>query len=330
MEMSGLGPVPFAAGILADLGARVIYVHAPKAPPDLADPQLRNREFVALDLKSQTGPSACLELIRTCDILLEGFRPGVMERLGLGPDHTALINPRLVYGRMTGWGQEGPLAPRAGHDINYLALTGVLNAIGPRDHPVIPLNLIGDFGGGAMFLLTGVLAALHNAKSTGLGTVLDIAMIDGIAFLASSIIHKQSQGSWSLERESNYLDGAAPWYGVYECSDGKFVAVGAIEPHFYALLREKCGLADPVFDQADTPNLWPAQRAALAAIFLTQTRDTWAALCAGFDCCLTPVLDFEEAQVHPHALARRAHVSAPRGVFPAAAPRVPERKRNPE
>lgn len=321
LEFSGLGPVPFAAGILADLGARVIHLHGPAVPPDPEDPQLRGREFVELDLKSKAGKDNCLELVRNCDVLLEGFRPGVMERLNLGPDRTATVNPRLIYGRMTGWGQEGPLALRAGHDINYLALSGVLNAIGPREHPAIPLNLIGDFGGGSMFLLTGVLAALHHARTTGEGAVLDVAMIDGAAFLASSIIHKHSRGRWSLERASNYLDGAAPWYGVYRCLDGKFLAIGAIEPKFYAQLRERCGLTDTLFDDPKNQDLWPAQRAALESVFATQPRDTWVSLCDGADCCLAPVLDFEEAQAHPHSLARRSYVNSPWGTFPAAAPR---------
>jgi alpha-methylacyl-CoA racemase len=323
LEFSGLGPVPFAAGILADLGARVIHLHGPKAPPEPDDPQLRGREIVELDLKSEAGKDACLEIVRHCEILLEGFRPGVMERLGLGPDSTAAVNERLIYGRMTGWGQEGPLAPRAGHDINYLALSGVINAIGPREHPAIPLNLIGDFGGGSMFLLTGVLAALHRARTKGQGTVLDIAMIDGVAFLASSIINKQSRGRWSLERTSNYLDGAAPWYGVYRCADGKFVAIGAVEPKFYAQLRARCGLTDTLFDEPKNTDLWPAQRTALEAVFAMRTRNAWVALCEGSDCCLTPVLDFEEAQVHPHSLARRSHVFSPSGTFPSAAPRFP-------
>lgn len=323
LEFSGLGPVPFAAGILADLGARVIHLHGPKAPHDPDDPQLRGREVVELNLKSEAGKDACLEIVRHCDILLEGFRPSVMERLSLGPESTSVVNQRLIYGRMTGWGQEGPLAPRAGHDINYLALSGVINAIGPREHPAIPLNLIGDFGGGSMFLLTGVLAALHRARTTGKGTVLDIAMIDGAAFLASSIINKQSLGRWSLERASNYLDGAAPWYGVYRCADGKFVAIGAIEPKFYAQLRARCGLTETLFDVPKNPDLWPAQRAALEAAFAMRTRDEWVALCEGADCCLTPVLDFEEAQNHPHSLVRRSHILSPSGTFPAAAPRFP-------
>jgi alpha-methylacyl-CoA racemase len=243
--------------------------------------------------------------------------------LGLGPDCTAAVNQRLIYGRMTGWGQEGPLAARAGHDINYLALGGVLNAIGPSEQPAIPLNLIGDFGGGSMFLLTGVLAALHQARTTGHGTVLDIAMIDGAAFLASSVINKQSRGRWSLERASNYLDGGAPWYGVYRCSDGKFVAIGAIEPKFYAQLRARCHLTDPLFDESENPDLWPVQRTALEAVFTMRPRDAWVALCEGADCCLTPVLDFEEAQIHPHSLARRSYVLSPSGTFPASAPRFP-------
>jgi len=323
LEFSGLGPVPFAAGILVDLGARVIHLHGPKTPPDPDDPQLRGREVVELDLKSEAGKDACLEIVRHCDILLEGFRPKVMERLGLGPDSTAAVNPGLIYGRMTGWGQEGPLAPRAGHDINYLAVSGVINAIGPREHPAIPLNLIGDFGGGSMFLLTGVLAALQRARTTGKGSVLDIAMVDGASFLASSIINKQSRGLWSLERESNYLDGAAPWYGIYRCADGKFVTIGALEPKFYAQLRARCGLTDTLFDEPKNPDLWPTQRNALEAVFATRTRDSWVALCEGADCCLTPVLDFEEAQVHPHSLARRSHILSSSGTFPAAAPRFP-------
>jgi alpha-methylacyl-CoA racemase len=322
MEFAGLGPVPFAGAILADLGAYFVYITRPGVPADPDDPQLRGKHSVMLDLKSAEGRKACLEIAAHCDILLEGFRPGVMERLGLGPDDLSAANEKIIYARMTGWGQEGPLASRAGHDVNYLAVTGVLHAIGPAEKPAIPLNLIGDFGGGSMFLLTGVLAALHQAKTTGKGSVLDVAMIDGIAALASSITYKQSQGRWALGRGVNYLDGASSRYSVYECADGKFVALGAIEPQFYEEFRSCLGLQDPAFDLALEPDQWPAQRTALMQVFRTRARDEWIALCEGRDCCLSPVLDLEEARAHPHAVARQAFRQHRDGILPVAAPRL--------
>lgn len=322
LEFSGLGPIPFAAGMLADLGAHVIHVCRPASPPDPSDPQLRGRTVVKLDLKAEPDRQACINLASHCDILIEGFRPGVMERLGLGPDAVCAINPALVYGRMTGWGQDGPLAPRAGHDLNYLAQTGVLHALGPPDRPTIPLNLIGDFGGGSLFLLTGILAALHQARMTGKGATLDVAMVDGIAMLSSSIIYKQTTGQWSLNRESNYLDGGAPFYNVYRCADGKFVAVAPIEPQFYDSLRTCCGLTAPILDDPWNRSLWPEQRAEMARVFENRPRDEWVDLCAGADTCLSPVLDFEEAAAHPHGVARHSYDRFGEGIFPAPAPRI--------
>lgn len=321
LEFGGIGPVPFAGSILADLGANVIFIARPGRLPDPADPQTRGRQVLELDLKHAPDVRICLAIADQCDILVEGFRPGVMERLGLGPDVVLARNPAIVYGRMTGWGQSGPLTASAGHDINYLSVTGLLNAIGPAERPSIPLNMIGDFGGGALFLLAGVLAGLHQARATGCGTVVDAAMVDGIAALASTTSHKQSIGTWNLKRESNYLDGGASRYAVYECADGKFVAFGAIEAEFYEIARQRLGLADPTFDDPFSPERWPAQREALAAHFRTRPRDEWVARCEGFDCCISPVLDFAEARGHDHAVSRRAYREFNGGTLSTIAPR---------
>jgi len=328
LELAGIGPVPFAASILADLGANVIHIARPGMPPDPKDPQTRGRKVLELDLKREADTQTCLAIAEKCDILVEGFRPGVMERLGMGPDVLLERNPKIVYGRMTGWGQNGPLASRAGHDINYLSVTGLLNAIGPVERPTIPLNMIGDFGGGALFLLTGVLAGLHQARTSGRGTVIDAAMVDGIAALASTTSYKQSIGTWNLERESNYLDGGASRYAVYECADGKFLAFGAIEPHFYETARRCLGLTDPTFDDPFSSERWPAQRKALAVHFKTRPRDAWVAMCEGFDCCISPVLDFSEARNHNHAKFRNAYREFSDGTISAIAPRFSTMKNN--
>jgi len=321
LEFAGLGPVPFAASILADMGARVVHVVRPDVGFDTHEPQLRGRHVVALDMKSPEGLRDALTLVRHSHILLEGYRPGVMERFGLGPDVALAENKSLVYGRMTGWGQTGPLAHEAGHDVNYLSITGVLNAIGPAEKPAIPLNLIGDFGGGSMFLLTGVLAALHQARTTGEGNVVDTAMVDGVSALAGSVIFKQSRGEWSLARDSNYIDGGMSRYSLYECADGKFVALGPIEPQFYENFRKALGLKEAIFDMALKPETWHAQREALMAVFKQRSRDAWIAMTENRDTCLSPVLDFEEARTHPHLLARDGYRPYLDGILPAAAPR---------
>jgi alpha-methylacyl-CoA racemase len=285
-----------------------------------ADVLARGRPSVAVDLKAPAGRALVLDLVAGADALIEGFRPGVAERLGLGPGPCLARNPRLAYGRMTGWGQDGPLAPRAGHDINYLALTGVLGAIGPAARPVPPLNLVADFGGGGLVLAFGLLAAVLSARTTGRGQVVDAAMVDGAALLAAMIHGFRAGGAWPGGREANLLDGGAPFYGTYACADGRFVAVGAIEPAFHAVLMRGLGL-DPAEFPQDEPALWPGQRARLAAVFATRPRDAWAALFEGTDACLTPVLDWDEAADHPHNRARGT-MAAPGGVpQPMPAPR---------
>lgn len=309
IELAGIGPGPHAAMILADLGADVVRVERPGGTLDLTngspDHMLRGRRSVAADLKSAEGRALVLRLVAKADVLLEGYRPGVTERLGLGPTDCHAINPRLIYGRMTGWGQQGPKANRAGHDINYISLTGALHAIGRAgERPVPPLNLVGDFGGGSMFLLTGVLAALWERERSGQGQVVDAAMVDGASVLLQMMWSMRAQGGWTSERGTNMLDGGAPFYDTYACSDDRYVAVGAIEPQFFAALLAGLGL-----DPADLPGQfdragWPTLRARLTTAFLSQPRDHWAKLFADTDACVTPVLTFEEAARQPHLAAR--------------------------
>ncbi len=263
-----------------------------------------------------------LAVIDRADAVVEGFRPGTMERLGLGPDACLARNARLVYGRMTGWGQDGPLAQAAGHDIDYIALSGALHAIGPRDgDPVVPLNVVGDFGGGGMLLAVGVLAALLEARGSGRGQVVDAAMVDGAALLSTMMYGFAANGWWRDARGTNLLDGGAHFYRTYRCADGRHVAIGAIEPAFYATLRERCGLDDPAFDAQMDADAWPALADRLAAMFATRTRDEWCALLEGSDACFAPVLDWHEAPEHPHHRARNAFVEVDGVVQPAPAPR---------
>ncbi|MBB4154395.1 alpha-methylacyl-CoA racemase [Sphingomonas jinjuensis] len=327
VEIAGIGPGPFACMMLADHGAEVIRVERPGgAGGDLPlDPRkdilARNRRRVAIDLKSAEGAAVVRDLVATADGLVEGFRPGVMERLGLGPDELIGANPRLVYGRMTGWGQTGPYAAVAGHDINYIALSGALHACGRADDkPVPPLNLIGDFGGGAMMLAFGMLAAILSAKATGTGQVVDCAMTDGSALLMGMIYSFRAQGFWADRRGVNLLDGGAPFYDTYQTADGGYVAIGAIEPHFYALLKEKAGLGSEFAVQMDARR-WPEQRAVLAGVFAGKTRDEWCAIMEGSDVCFAPVLSLDEAPEHPHNVARDTFVEAGGVVQPAPAPR---------
>lgn len=338
VELAGLGPAPFAAMMLADHGAEVLRIHALRPRRGIptvdttADLLARNRSSVAVDLKSDEGRELLLDLVAGADGLIEGFRPGVAERLGIGPDVCLARNPRLAYGRMTGWGQDGPLAPRAGHDINYIALSGVLGSIGAADAPVPPLNLVGDFGGGGMLLAFGLLAAVLSARSTGRGQVVDTAMTEGASLLATMIHGFRAENAWGNGRASNLLDGGAYFYGTYRCADGGFVAVGAIEPQFHALLLEGLGFDPQDFNQADEED-WPKARARLAEVFATHPRDHWAELFAGTDACVTPVLDWDEAKAHPHNRARAAFSQvdgvdqpspAPRfSATPAPAPRQP-------
>ena len=330
IEIAAIGPAPFAAMLLADMGAEVIRVDRPEAIdlglPGERAPKFevlqRGRRSVAVDLKSQAGRDVVLRLLADADALIEGFRPGVMERLGLSPDICLEANPRLVYGRMTGYGQQGPMANRAGHDINYIALAGVLHAIGREgQNPVPPLNLIGDFGGGGMFLAFGLVCALLEAQASGKGQVVDAAMVDGAAYLNGLMQGLLSQGTWRDERGVNLLDGGAPWYDTYRTMDGKFVAVGAIEGRFYQELIDKLGLAGAGLPAQHDRKGWPELRRRLAMVFASRTREEWTAHFAGSDACVTPVLAIGEAPRHPHNAARGTFIE-PDGVLqPAPAPR---------
>jgi len=323
LEFAGIGPGPFCGMVLADLGAELVRIERKEGPPgSREDFTGRGRRSIALDLKSPAAIDAVLRLVEGADAIIEGFRPGVMERLGLGPDVCLGRNPRLVYGRMTGWGQDGPLAQAAGHDMNYIALTGALWSIGrPGERPVPPLNLVGDYGGGGMLLAVGLLAALLSAKGTGKGQVVDAAMVDGAALLMAPIYAMKARGRWGDTRGTNMLDGAAPWYDTYECADGRWLSVGPIEPQFFALLCDKLGLDAKDFPDRMAPAAWPGLKARLTAIFLTRTRDDWAALLEGTDACVAPVLDMAEAPAHPHNAARGTFAVRDGVVQPAPAPR---------
>ena len=309
--------------MLADHGAEVIRVERPGATTTSGDPLLRSRSSITLDLKSPADIARLRKLCATADGLIEGFRPGVMERLGLGPGVLLGDNERLVYGRMTGWGQDGPLAPRAGHDINYIALTGTLGALGRAgDQPTPPINLVGDFGGGGMLLAFGMVSALLGVRSGGAGQVVDCAMTDGSALLMAMMWGFRAQGQWSGDRGTNLLDTGAPFYDTYETADGGYVAVGAIEPQFYAELRRVLGIADdPRFDSQTDHAQWPAQKTELARRFKAKTRDQWTALFEGIDACVTPVLSMAEALEHPHNRARQTFITLGGAAQPAPAPR---------
>ena len=325
IEMAGIGPGPFCGMLLSDMGAEVIRIDRTALKDASGTRTLRlmerGRRSVGLDLKQPEAIEIALKLIDSADALFEGFRPGVMERLGLGPKVCLVRNPKLVYGRMTGWGQTGPLAQAAGHDINYIAISGALAGIGTKAQPLPPLNLVGDFGGGAMYLAMGLLAGILNARSTGQGQVVDAAMTDGAASLMTMFYGLQAGKRWSTQRESNFLDGGAHFYGTYECADGKFVAIGSIEPQFYALLLEKAGLTDAEWSAQWDSNAWSALKAKLGAVFQTKTRAQWCALMEGTDVCFAPVMDLREAPQHPHNLARQAFVDVGGELQPAPAPR---------
>jgi alpha-methylacyl-CoA racemase len=322
VEIASLGPGPFAAMMLADHGAEVIRVERPGAPPAAGNALLRSRRIVNLDLKSKDDLGTLRSLVRTADGLIEGFRPGTMERLGLGPDELLRENPKLVYGRMTGWGQAGPYAPWAGHDINYVAVTGALHAIGPAAKPTPPLSLVGDFGGGGMMLAFAMTAALLHSNRTGQGQTLDCAMVDGAALLMTPFHSMLAAGTWEDRRESNILDGGAHFYGVYETADGKYVSVGSIELQFYARLLDLIGLRDdPAFSGQMDKSVWPRLREIVAKRFLTKTRDEWCALLEQTDACFAPVLSMAEAPQHSQAQARRGYVTVDGVVQPAPAPR---------
>lgn len=327
VEMAGIGPSTHTGMMLADLGADVVRIVRPRGalqwlPPGADDLSLRGRRLVRADVKTASGLSAVLDLVDLADVLIDGFRPGVMERLGLGPDVCRARNPRLIYGRVTGWGQQGPLAQRAGHDINYVGLTGALAAMGrPGTAPPVPLNLVGDFGGGSCFLLVGILAALHERSRSGLGQVIDAAMIDGVASLAQSVLTMVSAGSWVEERGANLLDGGAPFYDTYECADGRYVAVGAIEPAFFRELVRGLGLDEREVPEQYPAENWPGLRRMFTAAFRTRSRDEWAGHFADRDACVTPVLTFAEAAVHPQCRTRGTYHLTDASIQAAPAPR---------
>jgi alpha-methylacyl-CoA racemase len=323
LEFAGLGPVPHAGMVLADLGADVLRIDrpgtAPQAPPGPVD---RGRTTAALDLSGPDGVAATLRLAETADVVLEGYRPGVLERLGLGPDACLARNPRLVYARMTGWGQDGPLAPRAGHDIDYLALTGALAAIGPRDgDPLPPLNLVGDYGGGSMLLLVGVLAALVERSVSGRGQVVDAAMVDGVTSLLALTYGLYGAGLWELRRGRNLLDGGSPFYTTYRCADGAHVAVGAIEEQFWQELLRVLELDPAELPPRNDPERWDELRFELEEAFEQRPRNEWVALFEGTDACVTPVLTLAETSAHPQLGGRGTVVSSGGTPAPGVAPR---------
>jgi len=331
VEMVGLGPCPFAAMMLADMGAEVIRIDRKSNPGEATpfpmlgtryDVMARGRRSLSLDLKQAADQAVLLALIDKADILLEGFRPGVMERLGLGPDICLQRNVKLVYGRITGWGQHGPLAQAAGHDINYLALTGMLQAMGRADTPPPPpLNLVADFGGGAMMLAFGVICAVLETQKSGCGQVVDAAMVDGSALLGAMLYGFKQFGAWSSTREKNLLDGGAPFYDSYACADGKFITIGAIEPQFYTLLLQLSDVHDPLFSAQMDHASWPQLKQKFATLFATKTRGQWCDILEGTDVCFAPVLDMNEAPTHPHNQARGNFINVAGVVQPAPAPR---------
>jgi alpha-methylacyl-CoA racemase len=322
VEFAGIGPGPFCGMLLSDLGADVVRIDRKGGGRGSKfDVTGRGRRSVAMDLKRPEAIETCLALMEKADAAFEGFRPGVMERLGLGPDVALRRNPKLVYGRMTGWGQTGPLAQAAGHDINYIALTGALHAIGADDKPVPPLNLVGDFGGGALYLAFGLLAGVLHARATGQGQVVDCAMTDGAASLMAMFYGMRAAGGWRDGRSVNLLDGGAHFYDTYQCADGEWIALGAIEPQFYALLLEKAELSDPEFSGQMTREAWPSLKAKLATAIATKTREDWRKIMEGTDICFAPVLSFEEAPKHPHNAARATFVEVEGVTQPAPAPR---------
>ncbi|MBM3112557.1 CaiB/BaiF CoA transferase family protein [Pseudomonas arcuscaelestis] len=326
VEMAGLGPAPFCAMMLADMGAEVIRIEKPVKAEAVDNSRVqvlnRGRRSLAIDMRAEGATETVLALIAKADILIEGFRPGVMERMGLGPEVYLARNPKLVYGRMTGWGQFGPLAHAAGHDINYIAIAGALHAIGRAgEKPVVPLNYVGDFGGGGMLLGFGVLCALTEARSSGKGQVVDAAMTDGTALLSAMMYGFKAAGAWNNERGDNLLDGGAHFYDTYRCADGKFIAIGAIEPQFYSLLLKLCNITDPAFHTQRDKSAWAPLKERMSALFMTQTRQQWCALLEGTDACFAPVLDWDEAAEHPHNIERETFIRVDGVLQPAPAPR---------
>lgn len=328
LEFAGIGPGPFAGMMLADMGAEIIRIERPGGSSPTAqgadelDFMARGRKSLALNLKAPGAVELALKLVETADGLIEGFRPGVMERLGLGPDVCRARNERLVFGRMTGWGQDGPISHTAGHDLNYIALTGALWASGEGDRaPTFPLNLLGDFGGGGMFLAFGMVTGMLKAARTGQGDVVDAAIVDGTAALMTMIYSRRAMGSWRDERATNILDGGAPWYGVYPCADGGWITIGSIEPQFWAVLLDKLGLQEGDLGARADRSTWPAMRAQFTEIFMAQPRDHWVALLQDTDACFAPVLSPAEAADHPHNRARGIFTGEGDMAQPMPAPR---------
>jgi alpha-methylacyl-CoA racemase len=319
IEFAGIGPAPFCAMLLADMGADIVRIdRIGRSPKDVTS---RGRRSLELDLKHVTSREICLKMIAKADVLIEGFRPGVMERLGLGPAEAMTENPRLIYGRMTGWGQEGPLARAAGHDINYISLTGALASIGTVDAPVPPLNVLGDYGGGALYLAFGIAAALYERTCSGKGQVIDAAVVDGTASLMSIFHDPEGMGLAGIEHSQNMLAGSAPFYGVYRCADNKFISLGAIEPQFYELMLEKIGVAQADLGDRSDPRNWPEARKAIGSAISKRSRSEWVARLEGTDVCFAPVLTLGEVMSHPHNQARDAFVEVDGIIHPAPAPR---------
>ena len=321
IELAGIGPGPYCAHLLADLGAEVIIIDRPGGMPYMVDG--RGKKSMVLDLRKPEAVDAVLKLVETADVLTEGYRPGVAERLGLGPDVCLQRNPKLVYGRMTGWGQDGPWASMAGHDINYLSITGFLSLLGKKNEaPSPPINLVGDYGGGSLFLAMGILSALFKAQKTGQGDVVDAAIIDGVSSMLGIIHSLSAFGQWTPERNNNLLDGGAPFYRCYETSDGKYMAVGCIEPQFFTEMLQILGVSPADYGNQHEKTDWPRQHVLLDSVFRLKTRDAWAALFDGTDACVTPVLNMAEAQHHPHNKARNSHVNKTAMTHPHPAPRL--------
>lgn len=332
IEFGGIGPGPFCAMMLSDMGADVIRIER-KGGLSLTEPKydvmMRNRRSVSIDLRKPEGAAGVLEMVSQVDALQEGFRPGVMEKLGLGPEVCLEKNPALVYGRMTGWGQEGPLARAAGHDINYISLCGALHTFGPKGQkPVFPLNMVGDFGGGGMLLAFGMICALYEAQKSGRGQVVDAAMVDGSAALMAMFYGLRAAGIWADERGVNLLDGGAHFYDTYETADGKYISVGAIEPQFYQLLLQHAGIKDPDFGDQLDPKKWPALKEKITDIFKTKTRAEWCQIMEGTDICFAPVLSLDEAPNHPHNRERKTFVEVDGVRQPAPTPRFSRTPRN--
>lgn len=321
VEMAGLGPVSFAAMLLADMGAEVLRIQRAQSGLREAGATLRGRTMVTLDLRNPPQLDMARGFIGAADALLEGFRPGVMERLGLGPQELLTCHPRLVYGRMTGWGQDGPLAPTAGHDINYVGVTGALHAMGGAQALPVPLNVVGDYGGGALYLALGVVAALHAAERTGRGQVVDAAIVDGVVSMLSLVHGLRGIDRWQDRQQANVLDGGAPFYRTYRCLDGEFIAVGAIEPQFYAQWRERAGLLDPLFDAQHDRSLWPAQHAVAERVFAQRNQAEWLTVFEGVDACVSAVRSLAQSACDPHLRARRTFVALEGEIQPAPAPR---------